>query len=144
MEELKVRLPSGALRVKDACCPNGHSTLSATHTMEGKPAIALKVRFAGKTGTLYLNSYYGKFDYECDLPLKQGDVVELLCPTCNVSLMVEDDCAACGISMFALNLPGGGQVTACPKVGCREHRLTIVDLDAQLAQFYDDETRFQM
>jgi hypothetical protein len=46
--------------------------------------------------------------------------------------------------MFAVHLPDGGQVEACPKIGCHNHSLKIVDLDEQLERMYVDETKVQM
>jgi hypothetical protein len=46
--------------------------------------------------------------------------------------------------MFSIKLAAGGEVAACPKVGCHNHQLVIVDLDAQLGRLYDDETKPMM
>jgi hypothetical protein len=132
------------LRVGGGQCTNGHSLMTSSKQFEGENAIKLTLRLAGREGMIYLNPYFGKFEHECNLELKKGDVVELLCPECGVSLSVDTMCNLCNIPMFAVQLPDGGQVEACPKVGCHNHSLKIVDLDAQLDRMYVDETKVQM
>lgn len=133
------------IRVADATCPNGHSLMSDEKTFDGQRAIRLRVTFGGHTGMIYLNPFYGKFEYESDIPLEPGAVVDLTCPTCKTSLKVDDNCNLCNIPMFAIHLPDGGQVEACPRVGCHKHSLTIVDLDKQLERMYvEAETKVQM
>jgi len=144
MEELILKVPAGRICIKDGRCPAGHSLMAKDKLMDGKPAIVAEVRLKGRAGTIYLNPFYGKFGYECDLPLTQDDIVALACPTCGVSLAVEQMCRLCNIPMFAVHLPDGGQVEACPRIGCHNHSLTIIDMDAQLDRYYGDETRFKM
>ena len=140
IEKVKKRL-----RVAEGRCPSGHSLMSAERLFDGQLAIALTVRNRGRMGTIFLNPFYGRFEFECDIPLERGEIVELFCPECETALKVSDPCRMCNIPMFAIHLPDGGQVEACPKVGCHNHSLKIVDLDAQLERMYvDEETRFQM
>ncbi len=132
------------LRVTDGKCPNGHSVMAKEKKFDGESAIEINIRFAGKTGKLFLNPFFGRFDFESDLVLGEGDVVDMFCPQCNASLLTDTNCNLCDIPMFAIQLPDGGQVEACPKVGCEKHSLTIVDLDSQLGRMYVDETKVQM
>lgn len=132
------------LRVKDGMCPNGHSLMTSRRQFDGQDAIMAEVRLSGRVGPIYLNPFYGRFEYECDLPLVQGDIVELFCPECHFSLAVDAMCRLCDIAMFAVQLPDGGQVEACPTVGCHNHSLKIVDLDAQLLRMYVGENKFRM
>jgi hypothetical protein len=135
----------GSIRVASGMCPNGHSLMSDEHRFDGQKAIALTVRNRGKEGTIHLNPFYGRFEFACDIALEPGDIVELFCPECGVALKVSETCRMCNIRMFAIHLPDGGQVEACPKIGCHNHSLKIVDLGAQLERMYvDEETRFQM
>ncbi|MCP4674526.1 MAG: hypothetical protein GY854_03215 [Deltaproteobacteria bacterium] len=132
------------IRVRNGLCPNGHSLMSEDKLIDGEAAIAVHVRLGGRSGVIYLNPYYGRFEYESEVPLSGEDVVELSCPECGVSLAVDTLCKLCDIPMFAIQLPDGGQVEACPKVGCHNHALKIVNLDEQLARMYVDETKVQM
>lgn len=54
---------------------------------------------------------------------------------------MQTQCSVCKIPMFSIRLPDGGEVAACPKIGCHNHQLVIVDQNAQLGRMYDDETK---
>ena len=145
MEQLVVKVPSGTVRIKNGFCPNGHSLINAEKLVDGKPSLALTIRIGARKGMLYHSSYYGRFEYESEIPLKAGDMLKMLCPHCGISLTADDLCGICHVPMFEIQLPGGGQVQACRKVGCHNHTLMIVDLDAQLGRLYDDdENRIKM
>jgi hypothetical protein len=144
MEEVKVKIPAGRICIHDGRCPNGCSLMNRSKLFSGKPAITVAARLRGKVGLIHFNPLYGVFEYQCDLSLKKHDVVDVFCPHCNVSLAVETHCGMCRVPMFAIQLPNGGEVRACPTVGCRNHELTIVDLDAQIAQLYSEERRPKM
>jgi len=135
---------SASLAVKECSCRNGHSLMTEAVRFDGQNAITATVRVGGRAGVIFLNPFYGRFEYKCDLDLKKGDVVELACPECGAPLTVDTICRLCNIPMFAVHLPDGGQVEACPKVGCHNHALKIIDLDAQLERMYVGETKFQM
>jgi hypothetical protein len=140
-----VKKITGSIRVAHGMCPHGHSLMSDERRFDGQPAVTVAVRNRGKEGTIHLNPFYGRFEYECDIPLERGDIVELFCPECEAALKIGELCRMCNIPMFAIHLPDGGQVEACPKIGCHNHSLKIVDFDAQLERMYvDEETRFKM
>jgi len=135
---------TGRIRVMAGRCPKGHSLMSDEVLFNGENAVALEVRLAGKSGMIYLNPFYGIFEFRSDLNLEKGAVVELFCPECETSLAIDEICKLCNIPMAAIHLPDGGQVEVCPKVGCHNHALKIVDLDEQLERMYVSETKFQM
>lgn len=140
-----VKKLTGNIRVAEGKCPNGHALMNDERLFDGQRAISVRVRNRGREGTIHLNPFYGRFEFDCDIPLERGDIVELFCPECEAALKVEEICRMCNIPMFAIHLPDGGQVEACPKVGCHNHALKIVDLDAQLERMYvDEETKVQM
>ncbi len=134
----------GRIRVGSGTCPAGHSLMVEDKKFDGERAIAVKVRLAGHSGMLYLHPFYGKHEYESDVSMKKGDVIEVFCPECNVPLAIDEQCKLCNIPMFAVCLPDGGQVEACPTIGCHRHSLTIVNLDEQLDRMYVAETKIQM
>jgi len=144
MEEIVVKVPPGKVRIKEAFCPRGCSLIDPRVKMSGQPAITARLRLLGESGLIHLNPYYGVFEYRSEIPLENGDVVDLFCPHCGTPLTVEQQCGMCHAHMFALQLPGGGEVRACPRIGCHNHQLTIVDLDAQFAEYYEEETRPKM
>lgn len=143
-EEVRVKLPKGAILVREGRCPNGCSLMNPDKQLSGRAAITAMVRNRGATGRIHFDPYYGNFAYECDIEIREGDIVGMYCPHCNVSLSVEDKCGLCEVPMFAIHLPDGGEVRACPTVGCHNHELTIVDLDDQFASFVNEERRPKM
>ena len=144
MEKVILKVPPGTIRIREGYCPNGCSLVNPKKKIAGKPAITTEIRVRGSTGTIDFNPYYGVFEYESTVEFQSGDVVDLYCPHCRASLTVEELCGMCHVPMFAIHLADGGEVRACPKVGCRNHHLTIVDLDAQFADYYDEERRPKM
>ena len=144
MGESIIKKVASRIRVGDGMCPKGHSLMTGKRYFDGERAIVAHVRHAGHAGIIFLNPYYGRFEYECDLTLNKGDIVELFCPKCGQSLSIDIQCRLCNIQMFAVQLPDGGQVEACPKIGCHNHSLKIVDLDTQLERMYVNETKIQM
>lgn len=144
MEEIRIKIPSGKLLVKEARCRNGCSLMCPGHPLSGKPSILALVRLRGQSGHIYLNPYYGIFEFDCDLKLERGDIVDIFCPHCGTTLTGSENCHICRVPMIVFYLPAGGEVRACPVIGCHNHALTIVDLDAQLAEFYNDERRPKM
>ncbi|MFA5786173.1 MAG: hypothetical protein WDA71_04175 [Actinomycetota bacterium] len=144
MEEIKVKIAPGAVLIEDGTCPNGCSLMNPRKRFSGAPAITIAVRVRGKSGLIHLNPYYGVFEYKSNLELKKGDVVDVHCPHCRVNLVSDENCRICRIPMFAIHLPNGGEVRACPTVGCHNHSLVLVDLDAQIAHHYRDERRPKM
>jgi hypothetical protein len=145
MEEVLVRVAPGTVRVRDGRCPKGCDLMDPSVPLSGKASIKLEAAIAGKRAPLWLNAFYGVYEYRSQLPLVDGQVLEIFCPHCGVSLSDADaQCSVCKIPMFTIKLAAGGEVAACPKVGCHNHQLVIVDLDAQLGRMYDDETKPMM
>ena len=144
MEEVRLKVPPGRLLIQEARCPAGCSLMNPDKLLCGKPAITCDIRLRGQSGLIHLNSFFGIFEYESELLLHPGDIVDLRCPHCNVPLAIDELCRVCRVPMFALHLPDGGEVQACPKVGCHNHSLVIVDIDAQIARFYNEERRPKM
>ncbi len=144
MEQVILKIPPGSVLIKEGRCPNGCSLMNADKLISGKAAVSALVRLRGESGMIHFNPYYGVFNYDCDLDPHDGDVVDLYCPHCGTSLSVPEHCNMCHVSMFAIQLPDGGEIRACPTVGCRNHHLTIVDLDAQFAEYYNEERRPKM
>ena len=144
MEEIRVKIPPGKICIHEGRCPQGCSLMNSDKLLSGKPAITVAARIKGTSGHIHFNPFYGIFEYETDLQLGEGDVLDMHCPNCNTSLTVEELCSWCRAFMFAIHLPDGGEVRACPVVGCRNHHLTLVKLDTLLDEFYDEERKPKM
>jgi hypothetical protein len=144
MEEIIIRIPEGKALVHDGTCPKGCSLMNNAVLISGKPAVTCENRMHGRSGLIHFDPYYGNFNYESELPLTAGDVVNLACPQCGESLTVDEKCMFCNVNMFAIHLPNGGEVRACPVVGCHNHKLILVDLDAQFAKMFNEELKPKM
>ena len=127
------------LQITEALCPKGDSLISDEVKLRNTPSIKVAARIKGRKGTIFLSAFFGDFTFQTSLELNKGDVVELFCAECGQSLSIDEVCRACGATMFAVNLPDGGRVEACPRVGCHNHKLTLVDLDTQFLRFYSNE-----
>ena len=110
-ETLEIELPSKAIRIQNAGCPNGHSLMNAEHTINGYASVSVLVKYKDQEGLIYLDPVYGSFKNVFEIEVDEGGVVEFFCPQCRVSLNDEDQrCQMCSASMFALHLPNGGIV----------------------------------
>jgi len=132
------------LQIAEVRCPQGDSLISDEVKLQNTPSIKVMARLQGLKGPIYLSAFFGDFTYQTSLELKKGDVVELFCPECGHSLSIDEICRACGATMFAVHLPDGGRIEACPRIGCHNHKLTLVDLDTQFLRFYSNETQPKM
>lgn len=142
MERLIVEVPAESLCIKSASCPNGHLLMDPDHPMDGLSSIRVIATGGGNVCEIHLHPCYGNFEVDSPVPLKEGEVYELSCPVCRVSLASQDEkCVFCGATMFALNLPKGGLVLGCSRKGCHNHKLKVVDLDGQLAELFELDTR---
>lgn len=141
MEKLTVEIPSESICLKNVTCPSGHSLMDKEYLMGDAPSIKLAVLSNSGEGVLHLSAWYGDFTYETDIPIEDTVVYELLCPDCRASTRSEDKCMFCGAPMFQLGLPKSGLVQGCSRKGCHNHKLKFVDLNAQLADLFEVDTR---
>jgi hypothetical protein len=142
MEKLLVEVPPESLCIKSAFCPNGHDLMDPEHPMDGFPSIRAIIAAGGHSGQVNLHPRYGNFELHSTLELKEGEVYDLHCPHCQTSLRQEEEqCVFCGAPMFALRLSKGGLVQACTRKGCHNHKLKLVDVNAQLAGLFDLDLR---
>ncbi len=94
------------LLLLDVCCPNCHAVLT-----EGqKVHLDAYIRETNQEGTLYLSAVFGDYTLECDVPISEGAIVELRCPACEESLMLQVPCKLCGAPLASLNIVRGGSV----------------------------------
>jgi len=113
------------------------SLLDASHIIDDKPSVRLTVKYAEKEGDLYLSSYYGSYKVDCQLPIPEGEVVDLFCPHCGANLKSTRVCDLCGANMAVLSVAGSGKIQICERKGCRKHIIEFEDLVTELQMFYD-------
>ncbi len=79
------------------------------------------VRRTHQQREVFLSAVFGDDTVDADPTLEEGDIVDLSCPRCEVSLMLPLACKLCGAPMASLNLARGGALEFCSRRGCRAH-----------------------
>jgi len=140
--QIEIEVPSHVLNVQNARCSNGHLLRDKKQKINGNPALKVKVRSKGNEGILYLDPVYGSHDnIEEGITISDGDIVEMFCPECGISLKdVHDTCQSCSAPMFVFNLPHGGIAEGCLRKGCLFHKMKIVDAEQQLARSFENKS----
>lgn len=118
-------------------CPHcGKTLMDAAKKIEDKPAIALRLTYAGRNAPIYLSSLYGSYTVESSLNVPAGKIAGFRCPHCKADLKSSRKCDNCSAQMVAFNLKEGGQVQICSRRGCKKHILEFQDPDSELQAFY--------
>ncbi|MBI5477973.1 MAG: hypothetical protein HY906_03910 [Deltaproteobacteria bacterium] len=141
MEDITIRIRTGAVHVQHATCPAGCSLMAPDVSIGGFPSIRVTIAFGSERGQLYLDPGYGSFQHQTGLTIPPRTVVEMSCPTCGESLAQDEPCADCGARTFRLSLPQGGTITGCLRAGCHRHKLELADLDGDLLRLYERDKR---
>ncbi len=140
-EVVEIEIPSKAIRVQHATCPNGHNLMDSEHKINGYPSIAVLAKYEDQEGLIYLDPVYGSFKNLPEIDLPKDKIVSFFCHECGVSLSDEgQSCNVCSAPMFALHLPHGGIIEGCLRNGCQFHNLKLVDGEELVKRLYDDHT----
>jgi len=124
---IRVR-PAGFLQIKRALCPKRHDLVDRKVRIDAKPAISMRFRKNEHTGLIHINPMYGSNQHQLNDMPAIGEDVELLCPECSISLMVEGEiCPQCGSPIYAFEVPLKGFVQGCLGDGCGWHCWEQVD-----------------
>jgi len=120
--------PVGITQIKKAQCPKRHSLVNADVRIDGKPSIRLKVRSEGSEGFIYLDPIFGKTRHQFGLPPDVSKVVQVTCPDCSASLVVEGtSCPDCGSTIYAFEVPTKGMVEGCTSRACTWQRWSALE-----------------
>lgn len=138
-ERIELELPSKAIHVSHATCANGCNLMDETITIKGYTSIHAHVTYNKQQGSIYLDPFYGSFENICEIAIPEGEIVELFCPKCGISLTEESHtCTLCSAPIFVLHLPKGAVIEACLRKGCFEHTLKIVQAEELLKRLFDE------
>jgi hypothetical protein len=138
-ETIEIKVPSKAVRISHATCPEGHSLMNTEHKINGYPSIGVRVRYKDQTGLIYLDPVYGSFKNVYEIKVPENEVVEFFCPTCETSLTYYNHvCQNCKAPMFDIKLPHEGIVAGCLRNGCHFHMLKLADGE-KLLKALDEE-----
>jgi len=120
--------PQGIVHIKAARCPSGHDLITTEYKIEGIPAIRVKARSNGDEGFIMLDPIYGLNRHRYEFEVLEGKQLDVVCPECNVSLMMEEGrCPVCGSNLFSFSIPAQGDVEFCIKPKCAWQRWATVD-----------------
>jgi predicted RNA-binding Zn-ribbon protein involved in translation (DUF1610 family) len=122
-------------------CPHcGESLMDSHHHINNKPSIKLHLETASKlTGSIWLSSIYGDYNYSCEFHVPDKQIVIFSCPHCNENLKRKNiTCEICDAPIVSFNADVGGRVSICSRSGCKNHYVVFDDLDAVIRKFYDE------
>lgn len=109
--------------IKECFCPNGHNLIDKKASFNGNSGILIKAKKKnGQEGLIALSPIYGdKTRVALNIELENGEILELLCPHCNVALPTYSKCH-CGGDLKAMFLVPKEDFTncvgICNKVDC--------------------------
>ncbi|MCF7884953.1 MAG: hypothetical protein K9M80_00520 [Candidatus Marinimicrobia bacterium] len=131
--------------VQHAYCPKGCNLMSDKVKIGGLDSILVDLEYNDERGKVYLDPEYGSFNHKFEIEVPEGEVVELFCPHCGVSLTEEGEkCNTCSSPVFHLDLPDQGTLIGCLKKGCFDHKLKVVSFDSMHLQLDNDYIRVIM
>ena len=139
-EKIILEVPAQALHVEHAHCPQGHSLMDPSVVIKGYASVKVILQYGSIRGSVLLDPIYGSFHNIYDVDIPEGVIVDMFCPTCNVSMKTEHNhCDYCFSPTFELYLPNGGILEGCLKAGCHQHKLKLVDVDEQLGMIHGQD-----
>jgi hypothetical protein len=108
--------------VKECYCPNGHNLINPKVNVRGYKGILIKIKQGKDEGFMALSPICGdKSKYTIDIEVSEGELIDLLCPECDVPLPVYAPCD-CGGDMITLFCDKHGNfcncIGVCNRVGC--------------------------
>ncbi len=138
---VELEVPSKVLRIQNASCPQGHSLMDENHLIDGYPSVTVLAKYDDEIGQIHLDPIYGSFKNISQINVPEGELVDFLCPTCQVTLQDPDQrCSVCSAPMFAMHLPKGGIVEGCLRNGCQFHNLKLVSSDELVKRLYESHS----
>ncbi len=118
------------LLLLDVCCPNCHALLTEGQRVH----LDAYIGETSQEATIYLSAVFGDYSVECDVKIPEGAIVQLRCPMCDHSIMLQVPCRLCGAPIASLNIVRGGSVEFCSRRGCKGHALGgFGDVDQMMA-----------
>lgn len=120
--------PRGHVTIRAASCPKGCDLLDKNVRLGGAPTIRVLRRAGDSEIVFHLDPLYGRVNHRTMEPCDEGVIGTHTCPSCRTKLEVpERRCDACAASVFAVQVPGLGQVEWCSRKGCPHTRWDAMD-----------------
>lgn len=106
--------PKGLIHIKKAVCNKNHSLIDNQHKIGGLNSIKLKIKTDKSEGFVNLDPIYGKDRHYFGINIKQGEIINISCPTCDNSLIVKNSkCPICGGPIYRIPIPNQGFLEGC-------------------------------
>lgn len=109
--------------IKECFCPNGHRLIHKKARFGDYDGIVIGVNQVSGKGLIALSPVYGdKSRISIDIDLHEGELLNLVCPECNVCLPVYGNCECGGELMVMFMKPEKdfmNCVGICNRVGCK-------------------------
>ena len=138
-EKIELEVPAKTLHIIHAKCQNGCDLMDTSVTINGFPSILVTVKYKKQEGKINIDPVYGSFENIWEFDVPAGEIVELHCPKCGVSLTEKSEtCNVCTAPMFVLHLPQSAIIEACLRKGCFEHTLKLVQPEDLLKRLFDE------
>jgi hypothetical protein len=104
---------SSILAINQCYCPEGHNLVSDRAIFDGYEGILLKVKKGKHHGYVALSPFYEvKSRISIDIKLIKNDLLDILCPICNVTLPAYYPCS-CGGNLITLFLDATADYSNC-------------------------------
>ena len=110
---------SKRMLVLELSCPYCNAVL--TDGMQVR--LDAHVKGTNQEGEILLSAVFGDYGVTTDLNIPEGAIVELSCPRCDSSIMLQVACRKCGAPMASLDHAAGGYIEFCSRKGCKGHAL---------------------
>jgi methionyl-tRNA synthetase len=125
-----------ALKIKCPKCKK--SMMDPYHQINGKPSILMDIESDGEIGKIRLCAFYGCYDHEATIELKDKSIVKFSCPSCKEELVSKNVCEACGAPMVPMSMEKGGRIYICSRKGCSEHYINFENVSDALRKMYNE------
>lgn len=113
--------------------------MDSYHQIKGKSSILLDIKTDdGQIHKLRLCSYYGCYEHESTVELKDQAVVRFFCPHCHEELTSHHLCEECAAPMVPLSMEKGGRLYICSREGCKQHYLNFKNVSDGLRKLYNE------
>jgi two-component system NtrC family sensor kinase len=129
VETGQVEVPArGNAVIRAARCPKGCDLLDRNVRLAGVPTIRLLRVTGGREVVVQLDPVYGRMNHRAGEPCEEGVIASYLCPVCRTRMDASGRrCGECAAPMYAVQVPGLGQVEWCTRKGCHATRWEAMD-----------------
>lgn len=125
-----------SLKMKCPVCYE--SLMDEEKLIDNVPSVKLDINIANKTGSIWLSSIYGSYNYYSEIEIRDNEKGIFSCPHCHSELKSEKSCEICSSPLVDLNLADGGIVRFCSRSNCQNHSVEFQDLKTALGKIYED------